>query len=50
MTTLREPFVNIGARMVRHNRSITFQMAEVVVPRDLFQQILAVIAALRQLP
>jgi len=50
MTTLREPLVKIGARIVRHSRSITFQMAEVMVPRDLFQQILAAIAALRRLP
>ena len=30
--------------------SITFQMAEVMVPRDLFRQILTAIAALRPLP
>jgi hypothetical protein len=50
MTTLRERLVKIGARIVRHGRSITFQMAEVMVPRDLFQTILAAIAALRPLP
>src|SRR5208337_347482 len=37
-------------RIVRHSRSITFQMAEVMAPRDSFQQILAAIAALRPLP
>lgn len=37
----------MGARIVRHTRSITFQMADVVVPRALFGQILAAIAALR---
>jgi hypothetical protein len=41
------PFI---ARIVRHGRSITFQMAEVMVPRDLFQTILGAIAALRPLP
>ena len=50
MTTLRERLVKIGARIVRHGRSITFQMAEVMVPRGLFQQILTAIAALRPLP
>jgi hypothetical protein len=49
ITTLRERLVKIGAKIIRHGRSITFQMAEVVVPRALFQQILAAIAALRPL-
>src|ERR687885_705276 len=50
MTTLRQRLVKIGARIVRHGRSITFQMAEVMVSRSLFQQILAAIAALRPSP
>ena len=50
MTTLRERLVKIGAKIVRHGRSVVFQMAEVIVPRDLFQKILAAIAALRPLP
>lgn len=50
LTTLRERLVKIGAKIVRHGRSITFQMAEVMVPRGLFQQILTAIAALRPLP
>jgi hypothetical protein len=37
-------------KIARHGRSITFQMAEVMVPRTLFQQILTAIAALRPLP
>lgn len=50
MTTLRERLVKIGARIVRHGRSITFQMAEVMVPRRLFQSILSAITALRPRP
>jgi hypothetical protein len=50
MTTLRDRLVKIGAKIVRHGRSITFRMAEVMVPRTLFQQILDAIAALRPLP
>jgi hypothetical protein len=50
MTTLRERLVKIGARIVRHGRSVTFQMAEVMVSRSLFQQILAAVAALRPSP
>ena len=50
MTTLRDRLVKIGAKIVRHGRSITFQMAEVMVSRGLFQHILGAIAALRPLP
>ena len=49
-TTLRDRLLKIGARIVRHGRSITFQMAEVMVPRALFQEILAAIMALRPRP
>jgi hypothetical protein len=44
---LRDRLVKIGVRIVRHGRSIAFQMAEVMVPRTLFRQILTAIAALR---
>jgi len=47
LTTQRDRLVKIGAEIVRHGRSITFQMAEVTVPRALFRQILTSIAALR---
>ena len=50
MTTLRDRLVKIGAKIVRHSRSITFQMAEVMVPRGLFEKILSIIVALRPLP
>jgi hypothetical protein len=47
MTTLRNRLVKIGAKVVRHGRSITFQMAEVMVPRMLLRTTLSAIAALR---
>lgn len=50
MTTLRDRLVKIGAKIVRHGRSIIFQMAEVMVSRGLFQQIPDTIAAFRPLP
>ena len=50
LSTLRDRLVKIGAKIVRHGRSIMFQMAEVMVARALFQKILAAIAALRPLP
>jgi len=36
LTSLREKLIKIGAKIVRHGRYLTFQMAEVVIPRDLF--------------
>ncbi len=35
LTTLREKLVKIGAKVVAHGRCVTFQLAEVAVPRDL---------------
>jgi hypothetical protein len=40
LTTLREKLIKIGAKVVRHARYATFQMAEVAVPRELFAAIL----------
>ena len=50
LTTLREKLVKIGAKVVNHGRYVTFQMAEVAVPRDLFRRILAMIDGLRPVP
>ncbi len=50
MTTLREKLIKIGAKIVRHGRYVTFQMAEVAVPRGLFDEILRLIAQLRAPP
>jgi len=50
LTSLREKLVKIGARIVTHSRYVTFQMAEVAVPRMLFAQILRLIAELRPPP
>ena len=40
LTTLREKLIKIGAKMVRHARYVTFQLAEVAVPRRLYRTIL----------
>jgi hypothetical protein len=40
LTTLREKLIKIGAKVVRHAKYVTFQMAEVAVPRELFAAIL----------
>ncbi len=47
MTTLREKLVKIGAKVVSHGRYVTFQLAEVAVPRNLFREILRLIDDLR---
>ncbi len=40
LTTLREKLIKIGAKVVRHAKYVTFQMAEVAVPCELFAAIL----------
>ena len=50
LTTLREKLVKIGARMVRHGRYVTFQIAEVALSGRMFGQILARITRLRAPP
>ena len=47
LTTLREKLIKIGAKFVQHARYVTFQMAEVAVPRQRFQQILGRIERLK---
>ena len=47
MTTLQEKLIKIGAKVVRHAKSILFQLAEVVVTRKLFAAILNRIGRLR---
>jgi hypothetical protein len=50
MTSLRENLVKIGAKVVCHGRSVTFQMAEVAVSRQMFAEILSLTARLRASP
>jgi hypothetical protein len=50
LTSLREKLIKIGAKVVSHGRYVTFQMAEVAVPRQMFQEILSLIAQLRTPP
>jgi hypothetical protein len=50
LTTLREKLVKIGAKVVGHGRYVSFQLAEVAVPRKLFREILRRIDDLRPKP
>jgi hypothetical protein len=49
LTSLRDNLIKIGAKVVSHGRYVTFQMAEVAVPRQMFREILPLIARLRAL-
>ena len=42
--------VKIGAKVVRHGRYVIFQLAEVAVSKELFQEILRLIDGLRPRP
>jgi len=50
LTSLREKLVKIGAKVTSHGRYVTFQLAEVTVPRQMFAEILSRIARLRAPP
>ena len=47
MTTMREKLIKIGAKVVRYGRYVTFQLAEIAIPRRLFAEILRLIDGLR---
>ena len=47
LTSLREKLIKIGAKVVSHGRYVTFQMAEAAVSRQMFAEILSLIARLR---
>jgi hypothetical protein len=50
LTSLREKLIKIGAKVVSHGRYVTFQLAEVAVSRQMFAEILSLIARLRAPP
>jgi hypothetical protein len=50
LTSLKEKLIKIGAKVVSHGRDIAFQMAEVAIPQQMFQEILRLIAGLRPQP
>ena len=50
LTRLREKLIKIGAKVSSHRRYMTFQMAEVAISRQMFADILLLIARLRAPP
>ena len=50
LATLKEKLIKIGAKVISHGRYVAFQMAEVAIPKNLFANILRLIAELRPPP
>jgi hypothetical protein len=50
LMTLKERLIEIGAKVVSHGLSLAFHMAEVVIPRILFTDILRLVSELRPPP
>jgi hypothetical protein len=44
LTSSKEKLIKIGAKVVSHGRYVVFQMSEVAIPRQMFQEILRLIA------
>ena len=47
LRSLQTKLIKIGEKVVRHGRYVTFQLAEVAIPRDLFAKILRQIDGLQ---
>jgi Transposase DDE domain group 1 len=50
LTSLREKLIKIGAKVTSHGHYVTFQLAEVAMSRQMFSDILSLIARLRAQP
>ena len=50
LSALREKLIKIGAKVVHHAKYITFQMAEVAIPREMFRTMLRRVERLRLAP
>ncbi len=50
LSSLREKLIKIGAKVVHHAKYITFQMAEVAIPREMFRTMLKRVERLRLAP
>ena len=50
LTSVQPRLIKIGGRLVRHARRLVFQLAEVMVTRDMFNEMLERIGRLRLAP
>jgi hypothetical protein len=47
LMSLKEKLIKIGVGVISHGRNVAFHMAEVAIPRNIFADILRLIAELR---
>ena len=50
LSSLKEKLIKIGAKVVSHGHSVAFQMVEVAITRQMFQEILRLVAELLPKP
>jgi hypothetical protein len=50
LTSIQTRLIMIGGRLVRHAKRLVFQLAEVMVSRDMFDEMLERIGRLRLVP
>jgi hypothetical protein len=50
LRTLRDKLIKIGAKVISHSRYVIFQMAEVMVSKSSFHEILECISRLKLVP
>ncbi|MDP7226386.1 MAG: transposase, partial [SAR202 cluster bacterium] len=50
LTSVQTRLIKTGGRLVRHARRLVFQLAEVMVSRDMFDEMLERIGRLRPVP
>ena len=50
LSSLKEKLIKNGAKVVSHGRSVAFQMAEVAITPQMFQEILRLVAELLPKP
>jgi hypothetical protein len=50
LRSVQTRLIKIGGRLVRHARRLVFQLAEVMVTRDMFDEMLERIGRLRPVP
>jgi len=48
--TIQQKLIKIGAKVLRHSRYVIFQMAEVIVSKSLFHELLERISNLKPVP
>jgi len=50
LTRVQTKLIKTGGRLVRHTRRLVFQLAEIMVTREMFGEMLEMVGRLRPLP